>query len=96
MPEGVHRALSNANSGIRTMSFNNGPVPGVWVASGGANAGSRWAFESPGPLQSLKLLAEDAQLETKRSNEGDPSQSETSEALCARRVNYLGVLDLAG
>jgi hypothetical protein len=33
----------------------------------------------PGPLQSLRLLAEDAQLETKRSNEGDTSQSETSE-----------------
>jgi hypothetical protein len=33
----------------------------------------------PGPLQSLRLLAEDAQLETKRSNEGDPSQSEASE-----------------
>jgi hypothetical protein len=37
------------------------------------------AFESPLPLQSLRLLAEDAQLETKRSNDGDPSQSEASE-----------------
>jgi hypothetical protein len=25
------------------------------------------------PLQSLRLLPEDAQLETKRSNEGDPN-----------------------
>jgi hypothetical protein len=33
----------------------------------------------PDPLQSLRLLAEDAQLETKRSYEGDPSQSEASE-----------------
>jgi hypothetical protein len=33
----------------------------------------------PGAFQSLRLLAEDAPLETKRSNEGDPSQSETSE-----------------
>jgi hypothetical protein len=31
------------------------------------------------PLQSLRLLAEDVQLETMRSNEGDPSQSEASE-----------------
>jgi hypothetical protein len=31
------------------------------------------------PLQSLRLLPEDAQLETKRSNEGDPGQSEASE-----------------
>jgi hypothetical protein len=35
----------------------------------------------PGPLQSLRLLADDVKLETKRSNEGDPSQSETSECL---------------
>jgi hypothetical protein len=41
--------------------------------------GSRCAFESLRPLQSLRLLAEDAQLETKRSNEGDPSQREASE-----------------
>jgi hypothetical protein len=53
------------------MSFNNGAGPGVWV--GGAEGGSTWALESPRPLQSLRLLAEDAQLETKRSNEGDPS-----------------------
>jgi hypothetical protein len=33
----------------------------------------------PGGLPSLKLLIEDAQLETKRSNEGDPNQSEASE-----------------
>jgi hypothetical protein len=33
----------------------------------------------PGALQSLRLLAEDAQLETKRSHEGDPGQSEASE-----------------
>jgi hypothetical protein len=33
----------------------------------------------PGRLQSLRLLTEDAQLETKRSNQGDPSQSEASE-----------------
>jgi hypothetical protein len=33
----------------------------------------------PGTLQSLRLLTEDAQLETKRSNAGDPSQSEKSE-----------------
>jgi hypothetical protein len=33
----------------------------------------------PVPLQNLRLLAEDAQLETKRSNEGDPSHSEASE-----------------
>jgi hypothetical protein len=31
------------------------------------------------PLQSLRLLAEDSELETKRSNEGDWSQSEASE-----------------
>jgi hypothetical protein len=36
-------------------------------------------WHRPGLLQSLKLLAEDAQLETKRSNEGDPNQSEASE-----------------
>jgi hypothetical protein len=33
----------------------------------------------PGRLQSLRLLAEDAQLATKRSSEGNPSQSEASE-----------------
>jgi hypothetical protein len=38
-----------------------------------------WHSNRPGPLQSLRLLAEDAQLETKRSNKRDPSQSETSE-----------------
>jgi hypothetical protein len=47
-------------------------------------------------LQSLRLLAEDAQLEIKRSNEGDPSQSGTSEALRARRANDSGPLFLAG
>jgi hypothetical protein len=33
----------------------------------------------PGSGQSLRLVDEDAQLETKRSNEGDASQSEASE-----------------
>jgi hypothetical protein len=31
------------------------------------------------PFQSLRLLAEDAEPETKRSNERDATQSETSE-----------------
>jgi hypothetical protein len=35
----------------------------------------------PRAVQSLRLLAEDAQLETKPTNEGDPSQSEASEWL---------------
>jgi hypothetical protein len=37
--------------------------------------------DRPNTLQSLRLLAEDAQLEVKRSNEGDPSQSDPSELL---------------
>jgi hypothetical protein len=61
------------------MSFNNGAGPGVWVAVGAADGGSRWAFESSRSLQSLRLLAEDALFEAKRSNEGDPSQSDASE-----------------
>jgi hypothetical protein len=44
-----------------------------------------------GSLQSLRLLADEAQLESKRTNEGDPSQSETSEALRARRANDSGL-----
>jgi hypothetical protein len=43
------------------------------------------AFTPPRPLQSLKLLAENAPLETKRNNEGDPSQSGR-----ARRANDSG------
>jgi hypothetical protein len=35
----------------------------------------------PGPLQGLRLLAEDVELETKRRNEGDASQSEASECV---------------
>jgi hypothetical protein len=35
------------------------------------------------PLQSLRLRAEDAELENKRRNEEDPNQSETSETLRA-------------
>jgi hypothetical protein len=33
----------------------------------------------PGPFQSLRLLAEDARLETKCRNEGNLGQSEASE-----------------
>jgi hypothetical protein len=61
------------------MSFNHEAGLGVWVAVGAADGGSRWAFGSSRPLQSLRLLAEDAQLETMRSNEENPSQSEASE-----------------
>jgi hypothetical protein len=61
------------------MSFNNGAGSGVWVAVSAADGRLRTAFESSRPLQSLMLLAKDAQLETKRSNAGDPSQSEASE-----------------
>jgi hypothetical protein len=50
----------------------------------------------PRPLQRLRLLAEDAQLETKRSNEGDTSPSETSEALRASRANDSVPLSRAG
>jgi hypothetical protein len=72
------------------MSFNRGAGPGVWVAVGATNAASRCALKSPRPLQVLRLLAEDAQLETKRSNEGGPSQSEWSEAQRARRAKDSG------
>jgi hypothetical protein len=61
------------------MSFNTGAGPGVWVGGDLADGGSRCAFESPRHFPNLKLLAEDAQLEAKRSNEGDSSQSEASE-----------------
>jgi hypothetical protein len=72
-------AASTANAGAITMAFNNGAGPGVWVAVGVADSGSRWAFESSRPLESLMLLAEDPQLETKRSNEGCPSETEPSD-----------------
>jgi hypothetical protein len=72
-PGGLGCALSNANTRARTMSFNNGAGPGVWVVVGGADGGSGCTFKSSRPFQSLRLLAEDAQLETKRSNEVDPS-----------------------
>jgi hypothetical protein len=42
----VLRALYTANTGTRTMSVNNGAGPGVWVAVGAADGGSRCAFES--------------------------------------------------
>jgi hypothetical protein len=75
----IFRALYTANTGTRTMFFNNGAALGVWVAAGAADGGSPWACESSPPLQSLRLLAEDAPLETKRTNEGDASPSEASE-----------------
>jgi hypothetical protein len=40
----VFHALYTANSGARTVSFSNGAGPGVWVAVGSADGGSRWAF----------------------------------------------------
>jgi hypothetical protein len=42
----VLRALYTANTGTRTMSFNNGAGPGGWVAVGAADGRSRWAFAS--------------------------------------------------
>jgi hypothetical protein len=54
----VLRALYTANTGVRTISFNNGAGPGVLVAMGAADGGSRWAFESsrlpPGPEASRR------------------------------------------
>jgi hypothetical protein len=61
------------------MSLNIGAGPGVWVEEDAAVGGSRCGYELPRRLHNLRLLVEDAQLETKRSNEGDPSQRETSE-----------------
>jgi hypothetical protein len=75
----VLRAFDTANTGTKTMFFNNAAGPGVWVVVGAANGRSRWEFESPWPRQNVRLLAEDAQLEIKQSNEWDPSQSEASE-----------------
>jgi hypothetical protein len=70
----ILRALYTANIGTRTMSFNNGAGPGVWVAVGAADGRSRWAFESSRSLQRLRLLSEEVQLETKRRNEGPGSE----------------------
>jgi hypothetical protein len=55
--------------------------PDITAKSTSANGNAVQPFElnRPRPLQSLRLLAEDARFEAKRSNEGDASQSETSE-----------------
>jgi hypothetical protein len=54
-----------------------------------SSTGQRPVRPGPGPLQSLRLLTEHAQFETKRSNDGDPSQSETREVA---RANDSGPL----
>jgi hypothetical protein len=69
------------------MSFNIGAGPGVWAEEDAAAGGSRCGYESARPLHNLSLLAEDAQLEAKRRNKGDPNQSSTRKALRARRAN---------
>jgi hypothetical protein len=40
----VRRAIYTANPGTRTMSFNNGAGPGLWIGVGAADRPSRWAF----------------------------------------------------
>jgi hypothetical protein len=61
------------------MSLNNGAGPGVLFEEDMAEGGRDVHSNRPVPLHNIRLLAEDAQLETKRSNEGNPSQSEASE-----------------
>jgi hypothetical protein len=64
------------------MSFNIGAGAGLWVedvAAGGLRSG----YELPLSLHNLKLLAEDAQLETKRRNKGDRVRARRAN-LCER------------
>jgi hypothetical protein len=84
----VHRAFYTANTGPRTMSFDDGAGPGVWVAVRAADRRLRWPSESFPPLQSLRLLAKNSQRETRRSNEGTRVK--------ARRANDSGLHRLSG
>jgi hypothetical protein len=72
------------------MSFNNGAGPAFGLQLAWRMSDRDGHSNRPGPLHDLRLLAEDAQLETKRSNERDPIWSEASEAARARRASYRG------